>query len=997
MRIRYSFLSLLRDMRFSRVVAGLTIAAILLPVYQPLSAASGPPSGSDAGPHGLGTAPGQALSQSIRKAKAVLENADRALTRGQTVSAEMQELAALRKLIGSLDAEVRAEFEGVGNWLAEKQLPQKIVARHENAVAFYREQVQTLLDDLALLEVEGMEEERAAIVHRVYQRLSAQKHEASQHPFNPAELPHEAQRPRSDNLPRMRREDFLGAGLVDTPLVQFAALEGYRFDTLPGADDPAYLGESVEVKLSAALRAKAEELGHDPVAIYHWVRNHVEWLPTWGAVQDAELTLSARRGNAMDIASLLISLLRASGIPARYVHGTIEVPEDAFRNWTGGFKHIEEAMNYAASGGIPITGMITGGRISHVRMEHIWVEAAVDFLPSRGAVMREADTWLPLDASYKQYEFLPGLDIGAINGINGGQLLQSLLDGADVDLAEGWVKNLDPSVLFQAQREADLNLMAELEGIDSPKVREIIGGKTILARDSPILPSGMPYKNVLVGVRYGSLPPALQPTISFALGNEAFGHQLITSAYSWAKLNNTKITLSFRPATEDDKRTLEGLVPEGGFSDSSQIPSSIPAYLINVIPELRVDGDLVLSGSPLSLGQELAFSFSVWDPLRGTMHYPNRVAAGSYLAIGVVGGSVSDRTLEVSETRLRATAEMVLNNDQGGAAGLNEDAFLGELFHAGLMSYFGQYNLFADIVAGTRGSRFLLANSAGTYGYVPSVNYFFGIPHSVSPGGVLMDLDRVAHVSSTDGGGRQAWTELNFQLGALASVLEHTVPEQMLVPVTGPGAGVSAVRALEQALSTGQRVYHITPLNQATALPNIHQNAATMSEIAAALEIGREVIVHTDPIVLSGWRGAGYVVFDPSSGAGAWKISGSANGGFLAGAGINVTIFGLLLSYKSMLAQVWGAKEIGVTLTSAANYLVAVNVLIGVTDISKNCRGPATRWVAISYTAITLTFIGATGAIAVVTGPVGGFAAGALFGIASGYLRNSLTESPFCG
>jgi transglutaminase-like putative cysteine protease len=58
---------------------------------------------------------------------------------------------------------------------------------------------------------------------------------------------------------------------------------------------------------------------YDPVKIHHWVRNHIEWIPTWGAVQNAELTLSAQRGNAMDIASLTLALLRASGIPSRYV------------------------------------------------------------------------------------------------------------------------------------------------------------------------------------------------------------------------------------------------------------------------------------------------------------------------------------------------------------------------------------------------------------------------------------------------------------------------------------------------------------------------------------------------------------------------------------------------------------------------------------------------------------------------------------------------------
>ena len=51
------------------------------------------------------------------------------------------------------------------------------------------------------------------------------------------------------------------------------------------------------------------------------------------AAAQADLTLGAKRGNAMDISSLLIALLRASKVPARYVHGTIDVESERLKNW----------------------------------------------------------------------------------------------------------------------------------------------------------------------------------------------------------------------------------------------------------------------------------------------------------------------------------------------------------------------------------------------------------------------------------------------------------------------------------------------------------------------------------------------------------------------------------------------------------------------------------------------------------------------------------------
>jgi hypothetical protein len=209
---------------------------------------------------------------------------------------------------------------------------------------------------------------RGARLHSARERLGSKPHRRPQQPFDPENLPTRGLTPDPGNQPRTDPADFHRSGLFDTPYARLAALGDFRLDGLPGAEDPAFLAESDEVVLTPVIRAKAAELGHDPVRIYHWVRNTIDWQPGWGAAQDAELTLGAGRGNAMDIASLLIALLRASGIPARYVHGTVEIPEDRFRNWAGGFADIAAAADYAASSGMPITTLVAAGRIAAVRL-----------------------------------------------------------------------------------------------------------------------------------------------------------------------------------------------------------------------------------------------------------------------------------------------------------------------------------------------------------------------------------------------------------------------------------------------------------------------------------------------------------------------------------------------------------------------------------------------------------------------------------------------------
>jgi len=60
----------------------------------------------------------------------------------------------------------------------------------------------------------------------------------------------------------------------------------------------------------------------------------------------------------------------------------------------------------------------SSGKTGKVRLEHVWVEAAIDFIPSRSAKNKDADSWVEMDPSYKQYTYQKGLDAVAISGID---------------------------------------------------------------------------------------------------------------------------------------------------------------------------------------------------------------------------------------------------------------------------------------------------------------------------------------------------------------------------------------------------------------------------------------------------------------------------------------------------------------------------------------------------------------------------------------------------
>ncbi|MBN2701233.1 MAG: hypothetical protein JXR29_07270 [Methylothermaceae bacterium] len=893
--------------RFMRGTAASVLIAFVMLILQPTIAAArsantpAPPRHSD----GVEAK----LSRTLQLIERKLASAEDKLQRHQGASAERRDIRQLRNTLKQLDSAARKDFARIERHILDHQLAPVILERHRAMINNYRRELQSLIDALEGIEASSDDHSRLVHIQNAKRRLKAKRNQRSQQPFDPNQLPNTSLQPQPNRKPREKRSDFIQAGLIDTPLIKLAALGDFSFDKLLGADNPAYLAESPEIVLTRAIKDKAAELNHDPVKIYHWVRNHIQWQPTWGGIQNAELTLSAQRGNAMDIAGLTIALLRASGIPARYVHGTIDVPADEFKNWAGGFTDVTAAANFASSGGIPVTTVISGGQISKVRLEHVWVEAAIDYLPSRGAKNRDADTWVALDPSYKQYEFKKGLDAVAISGIDSEQLAQSFIDSGTVNETESWVTGYDPTLLQNAQSEVQQQLEAYIqENLTDPTVGDVIGGRQTIVQAYPMLPSGLPNQIVVTGSRYDKLPAKLQQTITWGFGKDILGDLIDPVSFPFARVNNEKITLSFKPATEADEQALLSLLPEGEITDISQLPTSVPAYLINVVPELAVNGQVVKTGSAMKLGEELDFVTATRFAGRGQLQSPRtyKVIAGSYLAVNAYAGSVSPAQLQAVKTSLEQTKAVLESADQAQIGALTREALLGDMFHAGGLGYYAQLTALSHILGLQTGGHSTLAAGTGTFGYEPNVDYFFGSPRNLKPGGVVFDIPLVK-ISATDDGDAERQRQFTLQTGILSSALEHAVPEQMFVNDQNPGEAISAVKALQKANAQGQRIYHITPANQSTILPNIHHHPDTMDEIRNALNAGKEVITHTDAVSVPGWSGAGYIITDPETGAGAYKISGGGNGGFIDGDTVD-TLLDILLA----LLEEAGSKLAGI-------------------------------------------------------------------------------------
>ncbi|QTD43726.1 hypothetical protein [Ottowia testudinis] len=190
----------------------------------------------------------------------------------------------------------------------------------------------------------------------------------------------------------------------------------------------------------------------------------------------------------------------------------------------------------------------------------------------------------------------------------------------------------------------------------------------------------------------------------------------------------------------------------------------------------------------------------------------------------------------------------------------------------------------------------------GLFHAVANPIYSWGVARKVTFPGVNIDVGYQRSIAASKDNAESIWIAYNRMRGQYASALEHAVPERFFndpakcnsydnpSPTAGLPAcpqGISAMKALSLAAAQGQKIYTVTkevyqrnPNIVSTQL-SAHSEQAR-SRIQNALNQGLEVTIHERPITESGWKGSGYILIDPSTGAGAYEIEGGAQGGWLS-------------------------------------------------------------------------------------------------------------------
>lgn len=789
--------------------------------------------------------------------------------------------------------------------------------------------------------------------------------------------------PPSATLPQYTRDM-----LRDWP--QYADRAGYGFIKVsttppPVADDVAtdcnsvaadLAADGAEVIITPEIEALAAQLQYSPARILKWMLKEVAFEPYWGSLKGSVGVLQTRAGNATDQSSLLIALLRASNVPARYVRGTVALYDrQAMDSADGRAQRWLGTKNYSASAaylgsGVPAGAYSLNGSIQGVQFDHVWVQACVPFAAYRGS---RADgggyRWVPLDPSIKDHDYQAGISVDVP------------LDSAFYASYLAARSDLLPPDYFADRVEAAARGTKSDAAIDDVPYR---GTRRALRID--VLPSAPPAAVVQFTNWSGSsapetsaIPDAHRHKFAVTV-RTAGGSTLATHTLTFPQKTFSKVTVSYTP--DAASQTL--------WNSWGGSLSALPAGSVNVYPQIKLDGGVVATGSAtLGLGATHTFimkltqgehtggqcvndSGSGSDPDATCINktvYTN-VRAGGYYALGVNGRQMSDDLLE-ARAKLLANAVQTYPSAPTPAAGAAYDATVGELLHLVLQTYIQRTDEADQRIAELRGFRSAGYYDIGLTGSEVKTDYVFDLPVTVKPAGVYVDFKGglysfVKMASAADFSASRSTTLKSEQveLAKLSiysgSALEHHVWQEALRT-----DAVSTVRGLQYAGETGNTLITFTGANigqyaslmqmtGATSMAAYQASITAEVNAGATVTVPRAQIAYPDPVDgTKAWRGAIYMTENASTGAYGALINGSISGGFPM---INSTSYNSLFSNNSNAAsfqsQSNGGSGLLTTLTTGtqgSNSLATwfgdpVNMLTGnmthsETDLSIKGRG----------------------------------------------------------
>lgn len=627
------------------------------------------------------------------------------------------------------------------------------------------------------------------------------------------------------------------------------------------------------------LAQLAKSLDYNPVKIFDYVYKNIEYNAGYfGSMRGGYGAYLSKSGNDYDQASLLIALLRASNIPARYVFGSIDVTdaqpmgaEGRANRWLG-VKDYPAAKKLNIAGGPVELVNNTAGQAIGIRQYHMWVEACMPYASYRGArLTNRGHRWLPLDPSFKDKSYQPGIAHGVVFDLP--SYLAKRGNGPDSLPHENYFKAIEASVR-SSKPGSGLNDVP-YKGRVAPQAFDI-------------LPATLPYKvNGFLSFGGGSETPTVpdqqRMTFKIVVKNAANTAVLVEKTLPVAEALFKRLTVSFKGKDATHQARIDT------WRNASTMDAPEPACgSTQVIPSIKADGVELASGNTatpvdfcakdvrmemrvtLPVSSCLVDGVSTSDGCVNTVTFKGIEAANLY-ALMAAGGQASDAFLQKRISRLLASIKA--SGSTPNATAYLEDVE-GEFLNVVAQKYGRYVRDGVDRTAAMTSAVSMHSIQLGVATAKSKIAYVFDQPFAITRRGFLIDVpgNNFSIADATTGASRM---DLFFLAGRSASALESYIWQE-----NAKTDAVSTIRGLQFANETGNTVLKLDSSNWAAQSVNLNYSAAEKSTLQTEVNAGSTVHVPKTRITYENWTGMIYMAENTVKGYGGYIISGGYNGGY---------------------------------------------------------------------------------------------------------------------
>lgn len=389
---------------------------------------------------------------------------------------------------------------------------------------------------------------------------------------------------------------------------------------------------ATETEISTEIAELARGLQYDPELIYLYVHNHIDYVPIYGSIKGATMTLIDGQGNDFDQASLFIALMRTSGYDAHYVYGNVTYPVDVIANWLGVQGEAGPLGQLLGSGGIPGIIWVDGsGNVVEVTMDRVWT------------VVDIGGTDYVFDPSFKQYDTSPKLDLESILGYNQSTFLSLAEDGTTID--PDYTQGLNETNIRDALTDYSMNLHSNLKtNLPNGSLEDVLGIREIIPEEVMPLETSLPYDSAVLD-EWTEIPDSYRHHFRVQ-------HELIDYTFATPEIYGKRLSIFYNYLDE---------------------------------PELRLDGDLVATGWWCYPGYYYPITLTVDHPYAaiggtyGDQTFTRDILAGGQYVITSNFGGMTEKVI--------APRNLLLSENIHAGLGSDSEPVRGETLHIMGLTY----------------------------------------------------------------------------------------------------------------------------------------------------------------------------------------------------------------------------------------------------------------------------------------------------------------------